>query len=380
MLYNLEITLRARASAAQNRKASRAYSSRLNGNSGTIDILLCVVDHFEPSVGQPPREVALGRMADWTNRYPEIAERHRDFDGRLPPHGFFYPWDEYEAEEMEALKMLVQGGYGEVDLHLHHRDDTSESLTQKLMEAISTYSSAGVLPHWRTGALDGKPAFGFIHGNWALDNSRQDGGRNYCGVNNEIEILRDLGCYADFTFPAWGHTAQPRLTNCIYYATDNPDKPKSHNTGTLAKVGVRGKGDLLLIQGAFAPYWKRKKGVPFPAMDDSDLAHYRRYSPARLDRWIETGVHVSGRPDRIYVKLHTHGAEDKNRAILLGEDFDALYSDAEKRYNDGERYRLHYVSAREMYNLVKATETAPHLSIEEARDYVLPPPEIRNKF
>ena len=167
MLYNLEITLRARASAAQNRKAIEAYSSHSGVGDGTIDILLCVVDHFEPSVGQPSREVALGRMADWTARYPKIAERHRDFDGRLPPHGFFYPWDEYEAEEMEALKTLVQGGYGEVDLHLHHRDDTSESLTQKLTEAISTYNNFRVLPHWKTGALTGKPAFGFIHGNWA---------------------------------------------------------------------------------------------------------------------------------------------------------------------------------------------------------------------
>ena len=370
MLYNLEIALRARNSAAANRRALDAYH-------GTTDILLCVVDHFEPSVGQPAREIARERMADWLDRYPKIAERHRDADGRMPAHGFFYPWDEYEAEEMAGLQTLVRGGYGEVDLHLHHRDDTSETLRTKFREAIAEYDRFGVLPHWTSGELAGKPAFGFIHGNWALDNSRQDGGRNYCGVNNEIEILRDMGCYADFTFPAWGHTAQPRLTNCIYYATDDPQKPKSHETGILAQADIEGKGDLLLIQGAFSLHGKRKKGLPFPAIDDSDLAHYRRYHPSRLDRWVRTGIHVAGRPDRIFIKLHTHGAEDKNLAVLLGADFEALFSDAEARYNDGQKYRLHHVTAREMFNLVKATETAPHLSISDARDYVLPPPPCR---
>ncbi len=370
MLFNLEMILRARASGASNRRS-------LPNPEGGVDILLCVVDHFEPSVGGRNRALACERMADWLQRYPQIAQRHRDADGRMPAHGFFYPWDEYDAGEMEGLQTLVRGGFGEVDLHLHHQDDTASTLTEKLNAALKEYGRFGVLPEWKDGTRRGKPAFGFIHGNWALDNSRQDGGRNYCGVNNEIEILRDLGCYADFTFPAWGHSAQPRLTNCIYYATDDPLQPKSHERGVLARAGVEGRGDLLLIQGAFAPFWKRKKGLPFPAVDDSDLAHYRRFHPSRLDRWVKTAVHVAGRPDRIFIKLHTHGAEDKNRAALLGQDFDALFSDAEARYNDGKRYRLHHVTAREMFNLVKAAETAPHLSVNAARDYVLAPPPIR---
>ena len=37
--------------------------------------------------------------------------------------------------------------------------------------------------------------FGFIHGNWCLDNSRADG--RWCGLNNELILLRELGCYAD---------------------------------------------------------------------------------------------------------------------------------------------------------------------------------------
>ncbi|MGC4043517.1 MAG: hypothetical protein QM758_06900 [Armatimonas sp.] len=113
---------------------------------------------------------------------------------------------------------------------------------------------------------------------------------------------------------------------------------------------------------------------PRPAMDDGDLASYRRYSPERLDRWVRTGIQVAGRPDRVFIKLHTHGAADANREALLGKDLEAMFSDAEARYNDGKRYRLHYVTAREMFNIVKATESAPELSVAEARNYVLKRP------
>src|SRR5437764_446696 len=77
----------------------------------------------------------------------------------------------------------------------------------------------------------GRPAFGFIHGNWALDNCRVEGVRNFCGVNDELTVLAEEGCYADFTFPALFHLAQPRQSNSIYYAEDDPQRPKSHDRG-----------------------------------------------------------------------------------------------------------------------------------------------------
>ena len=62
----------------------------------------------------------------------------------------------------------------------------------------------------------GELPYGFIHGNWALDNSRPDG--RCCGVNNELAILRETGCYADFTLPSAPSPAQTAKINSIYYA------------------------------------------------------------------------------------------------------------------------------------------------------------------
>lgn len=335
--------------------------------SGPIDIFLALVDHYEPQVGKPPREVAQARVQDWLCRYPQIASAHRDADGRPPAHGFFYPWDEYDSWELERLVELCAAGFGEIELHLHHRDDTEETLRRKLRDAVQTYRDCGALTTWP----DGRPAFGFIHGNWALDNSRSDGGRNYCGVNNELNVLQEEGCYADFTFPSWQKSSQPRQLNSIFYAVDDPDRPKSYDRGQRARVGENNAPGLLLIQGPLRPFL-RKSGIPV-MMDDSDLAWYRRYDPSRLDRWIRAGIHVHGRPARIFIKLHCHGAEDRNRAVLLDADLEALFRDAEARYNDGKRYRLHYVTAREMFNIVKATEAGIE-DIAAARDWLLKPP------
>lgn len=361
-LFNLQVAMRAALATR------RAPSVPADGKP--IDILFALVDHYEPQVHKPPRAKAVERVEDWLDRYPKIAGKHRDFHGHVPMHGFFYPWDEYDDWEMERIAELCAAGFGEIELHLHHENDTDATLRKKLRDALAAYRQHGGLSVWP----DGRPAFAFIHGNWALDNSRIENGKNYCGVNNEITVLQEEGCYADFTFPAWQHLAQPRMLNCIYYAVDDPKRPKSHDTGELARAGVTNARGLPLIQGPLVPYLLKGKGTPRMAMDDADLAGYRRYHPDRLDRWVKAGIHVSGRPDRIFIKLHCHGADDRNRTTMLGEDLEAMFSDAESRYNDGKRYRLHYVTAREMFNIVKAMEAGQGDDLETARDFLLKPP------
>ena len=310
---------------------------------------------------------------DWIERYPEIARRHRDADGRPPAHTFCYPWDEYDDWEFSQLVDLCAGGWGEVELQLHHRDDTSDSLRAKLRDAVSTYRGFGALTSWP----DSRPAFGFVHGNWALDNSRIENGVNFCGVNDELTVLQEEGCYADFTFPAWQCDAQPPQTNDIYYAIDDPLRPRSCDHGRTVTSGRPGSEGLLIVQGPLVPFVRRTKRGPRLGVDDGDLAGsiYRRYEPLRFDLWVRAGIHVAGRPDRIFIKLHCHGAADANREPLLETDLDALFSDAEARYNDGARYRMHYVTAREMFNVIKATEAGTDGEIAELRDYALPKPK-----
>lgn len=342
---------------------------RWSCGKGRRHLIFCFVDHFEPHVGRVDDVTARRRLDAWLEQYPQIADRHADSTGRVPAHSFFYPYDELEPSELRDLAGLCASGYGELEIHLHHCNDTAEKLRKTLRAAVRAWRDAGALGTWPEG---GRPAFGFIHGNWALDNSRVEGGRNFCGVPNEISILAEEGCYADFTFPALWQMAQPRQVNSIYYAQDNPVRPKSHDRGVPVRVGGRPTGHLMIVQGPLC--LRRRAGRLLPCPEDGDITGANPATPERIDAWVRTAVHLPGRPEWIFVKVHTHGASDRNLKGLLGGGLDALFADLEQRYNDGRAWRLHYVSAREMFNIIKAAEAGRDGDPSLYRDFLIASP------
>jgi hypothetical protein len=338
-----------------------------------VHVLFCFVDHFEPAWGKADVVKQSERVARWCRDYRSLAARHRDADGRPPQHSFFYPEEEYRVEHLDQLAALCAEGLGEIEVHLHHHDDNEQNFRRTVSGFVDTL-------HHRHGALSRDPAtgtirFGFIHGNWALDNSRGDG--RWCGINNEIALLAELGCYADFTLPSAPSDTQTRTVNSIYYATDDPKRPRSHDFGEPVRVGGRASGDLMIVQGPLALDWRdRVRGV-FPRIENADVRRSRPPTPARVDLWVRTAVHVLGRPDWVVVKIHTHGTQERDMDTLLGAEADAMYSYLEARYNDGAEYVLHYVTARELYNIVKAAEAGRDGDPGRYRDFLLPPPPHR---
>jgi hypothetical protein len=72
--------------------------------------------------------------------------------------------------------------------------------------------------------------------------------------------------------------------------------------------------------------------------------------------WLDCGVHVQGRPEWLFVKLHTHGAVERDFDALFGDKAFEMHRTLNEMCNDGRRYQLHYVTARQAYNLAKAAE------------------------
>ena len=66
-------------------------------------------------------------------------------------------------------------------------------------------------------------------------------------------------------------------------------------------------------------------------------------------------------------------------AALLGTSGDCLHRVLGEEFNDGARWKLHYVTAREMFNIAAAAMDGRSGDPAEYRDYVLPPPEARRK-
>ena len=340
--------------------------------NGPVHVMFSFVDHFEPQWGRPTYEVEVERVRQWREGYKALAGRHRDADGVHPQHTFFYPEEEYRPEHLDQVADLCREGFGEIEVHLHHDNDTEAGLREKIERFVKVL-------HERHGALPVDPAtgrvvFGFIHGNWCLDNSRHDG--RWCGVNNELEVLADLGCYADFTLPSAPSETQTRKVNSIYYATDDPLRPKSHNDGRDLARGKGVEGDLLIMQGPLALNWKNRRWGLLPRIENADVRASYPPTDDRVDLWVRQHIHVHGQPNWIFVKVHTHGTQDRDIAALLGQPVEDMFRRLETVYNDGRNHVLHYVNSREMFNIAKAAEAGMEGDPNRYRDYLLPKPPM----
>jgi hypothetical protein len=335
-----------------------------------VHVMFCFVDHFEPRWGQADPARERERVRRWCERYPRLCAGHRDADGRPPRHTFFLPDDEYRPEQVHALAELCRAGYGEIEVQVHHDRDTAEGLRARLRAFVGTlvddHGALAVRP------AGGRPAWAFVHGNWALDNSRPDG--RWCGVDHELAVLAEEGCYADFTLPSAPDVTQTRTVNSIYYPAGDPARPKSHDRGEPVRAGGAPRGPLVIVQGPLGLNWRWRKHGVLPRIENGEI---RATSPPRRDRadlWVRTHVHVVGRPEWVFVKVHTHGAPEREADMLLGSAMDALFRDLESRYNDGVRHVLHYVTARELYNIVKAAEAGHDGDPGQFRDFRIPAP------
>jgi len=333
-----------------------------------VHIFFCVVDHFEPFWKNDDLALALERVRRWRERYPEIAARHRDSGGRAPRHGFFYPAEDYDRSPqcVEMLAELVRLGVAEVEVHLHHDHDTDSSMREELLRYTRTLREKhGLL---RDG--NGHPAYAFIHGNWVLGNSGEEGAG--CGVDNELVVLEETGCYADFTLPAAPHPSQPPVINRIYYAAGDRTRARAHFQARDARLGVRGSGGPLIVTGPLALNWRQRRRGLLPAIENGDLTGINPPSPDRVDAWVRCNIHVDGFPRWIFVKTHTHGAQERNSDTLLGDgdgSLSALFADLLERYNDGERYVLHFSTPWEMYRAVKVLESNDVDAIRAIEDF-----------
>ena len=295
--------------------------------------------------------VQLERVQRWRECYPKNFAGIEDDRGRSPQHSFFYPIEEYNERLVESVAQLCREGYGSLEFHLHHDGDSPQQFRDRLELAKRQFDE-------RHGALaknaNGQAIYGFVHGNWALCNGLPSG--RWCGVNDELTILRETGCYADFTMPSAPDPAQSKIVNKIYYAKSTPGRARSHDQGVPAAVGqVAPQDALLLIQGPLMINWGRRKFGVVPKLENSDLHGGFPPSLDRLRVWLKARIGVVGKPDWIFIKLHTHGAPEKNAEMLLGPKVRHFHEQMQVFFRLAGA-KLYYVNAREMARVVHAAE------------------------
>jgi len=348
----------------------RALSAPVRGH---VHLLIAVADHFEPAISpeggakRVPRPEQERRLDLWVSEYPKVVDKWRDHDERPFVHTYFYPAEQYDEGLLDTLAEHCHSGWGETEIHLHHgypEPDTAENTRRILTDFRDRLA-------FRHGclAVDGdrkQPRYCFVHGNFALANSRD--GVN-CGVDSEMSVLAETGCYADFTLPTgtW-HSAQTSKINSLYECALPLDQAVPHRRGIDLAAG-RAPGIFpLMLQGPLLPDLARSARSRSPVLETGAITQPNPMSLHRLALWKRARIRVAGRPDWLFIKLHCHSMEPRQRDAVLGDRFrkflEELVSGADAR-----KETLHFVTAREMANIALAACDGKVGNPGDYRDY-----------
>jgi hypothetical protein len=349
----------------------RLTRSKPEGNP--IHLVIALADHFEPSMvhvpgGRAPYAEQMQRLERWCREYPATMDPWRDAEGFPFRHTYFYPAEQYDDALIERLAEHCRDGWGEIEIHLHHgiaAPDTPENTRQSLVGFRDALVKLGCLSRWEG---QGPIRYAFVHGNWALANSARG---ESCGVDEEMQILADTGCYADFTLPSAPFHAQVNKINSIYECALPLDQRAPHRRGRNLQRGRAPQIFPLMVQGPLGlRFFGSRDGVRAPHIENGELAAANPPTLARLRLWKNIAITVSGRPDWVFIKLHCHSMDPLEQEAMSGSpvaDFlQELTSDSARAV-----YRVHFVAAREMVNVILAACDGKEGNPGEYRDYRL---------
>jgi hypothetical protein len=341
------------------------FVSRVRDSGGPSHLVFVVANHFEPGLGQ----TALKRLEKWCDLARATGDALRDHDGTPFRHTNFFPAEQYERPLLEMLSGLQADGYGEVEIHLHHgvdQPDTAENTRRQL----ETFRDVLAEEHrcLARGAGDSQPKYGFVHGNWALANSA--GGR-FCGVDSEMQILADTGCYADFTLPSVPFQSQVPRVNAIYQCGHSLAEARPHRSGQSLKVGDQLSLPIIFTGPLVFDWTRRVRGLPVPRIEDGALAQNYPLTMDRLNRWRSAGIGVKERPDWIFIKLYSHGFFDWDQDLMIGEQMKRFMNEVLEVAERTGEFKVHFASAREAFNMVAAAVDGKEGQPGAYRDYKL---------
>ncbi len=340
-----------------------------------LHLIVVVANHFEPSWSASGAFLSLDEQRRNLDRWCETArktgEAVRDADGTPFRHTNFYPAEQYHAPLLETMAALQREGFGEVEIHLHHgidAPDTEANLRRALVEFRDVLADEHKCLSREDGA--GQPKYAFVHGNLALANSA--GGR-FCGVDSEMRVLSETGCYVDMTLPAAPLQPQVPRINSVYEPGRPFDEAVSHRTGPRLRVGRRPRLPVIMTGPLVFNWQRRMRGLPVPRIDDGVLAANYNSDFARLKRWAGARVSVEGRPEWVFVKLYCHGFFTFDQEACIGEGARRFWSEAIEEAERTNRFKIHFASAREAFNIAMAAVEGRAGSPNQYRDYNLKP-------
>jgi hypothetical protein len=91
----------------------------------------------------------------------------------------------------------------------------------------------------------------------------------------------------------------------------------------------------------------------------------------RLELWRRFPISVLGRPEWLFIKLHCHGMDPRDQAAMIGEPMRRFLRELIEEVKTNGRYQVHFVTAREMTNIILAACDGFNGNPGDYRDYRL---------
>jgi hypothetical protein len=340
-----------------------------------VHLIIALADHFEPSIVPEDGRVHAPlaeqdrRVKQWCAEYPRSVDAWRDQEGLPLVHSYFYPAEQYDRGLVDRLAEHCYRGWGEIEIHLHHgmdAPDTAENTRRQLVR----FRDALVLNHGSLCFLDGsgQARYAFVHGNFALANSA---GGYACGVDDEMEILADTGCYADFTLPtAAFHPAQIGKVNSLYECSLPLSAKAPHRKGRDLSVGRAPQIFPLNVQGPLMLDFDRHARNRMGRIENAALTTANPPALRRLNLWKKAAISVKQRPDWLFIKLHCHSMDPTQREAVMGGAMQRFLTDLIGGAPDRQEV-IHFVTARQMVNMIWAACDGREGNPGDYRDYRL---------
>jgi hypothetical protein len=236
-------------------------------------LVFIIANHFEPAWeehGAVELKTQIEKVKKWREKAKVISASLKDANGKSFRHTYFYPIEQYHAELLDILAEMQSNDLGDVEIHLHHgvdKPDNAHNLKSLLTEMRDKFAEKHKLLA-RMETLT-HPVYAFVHGNSALANSA---GGNYCGVDSEMQILAETGCYVDMTLPTAPDITQVPMFNAIYECDNSFDEAVPHRSGANLKTQQEQVRLPFIFTGPLVFNWTESvRGLFAPRLDDGAL-------------------------------------------------------------------------------------------------------------
>jgi hypothetical protein len=107
------------------------------------------------------------------------------------------------------------------------------------------------------------------------------------------------------------------------------------------------------------------------AIENGDVTSSNPPSQDRMDLWRRAAIRVQGQPNWVFIKLHCHGMDAKDEAAMLGPVMVNFLQDLTALRQSDTRIHTHFVTAREIVNIILAGCDGRSGNPNEYRNYKL---------